>query len=148
MPELLDPALLWFIAGVVLILLEFVGPGVVIGFFGVGAILTAVTTWLGLTPGIGSQCLVFSISSAALLLGVRRFVKPWFQGSSELDGEDPDDDFTGREALALTDFQDGDGQVEIKGANWKARAKAPIAKGDVVIIERLEDLTLHVRPRE
>ena len=36
----------WLIAGVMLILAEFVVPGVFICFFGVGAILTGIASWL------------------------------------------------------------------------------------------------------
>lgn len=148
MPEL-DAKTMWLIAGFVLILLEFVNPGVVLGFFGVGAFITSLTTWIGLTPAIGSQTLVFGITSFALLFTLRRLVKQWFVGKSDGDGGDLDDDFTGREARALSDIPGPghDGRVEIKGAEWKARAEEPVAAGDIVIIERREGLTLHVRPR-
>jgi membrane protein implicated in regulation of membrane protease activity len=37
--------------------------------------------------------------------------------------------------------------VEIKGANWNARSEVPVPLGEIVIIERREGLTFHVRPR-
>lgn len=40
----LDADTLWLLVGVILILVEFFAPGVIIVFFGVGAILTSVTT--------------------------------------------------------------------------------------------------------
>jgi len=144
---MLDPALLWFIAGITLILLEFGAPGVVLCFFGAGAIITAITTWLGLTDSIASQTLVFTISSVGLLAGLRRWVKSWFVGDSNAASDDVEDEFTGREATAISDFEKGDGLVEIKGARWNARSEADIKKGDTVIISRREDLTLHVSPR-
>lgn len=148
MPDI-DAKTAWLIAGVVLILLEFVNPGVILVFFGVGAVITSITTWIGLTPGIGSQTLVFGVSSFALLFTLRRVVKQWFVGKSDGEGGDLDDDFTGREARVLTDIPGPghDGKVEIKGAEWKARSETPVAAGDTVIIERREGLTLHVRPR-
>jgi len=148
-PEMIDAKLLWFLAGVVLILLEFAAPGVVVVFFGVGAVITSITTWAGLTPGIGSQTAVFGISSVLLLFTLRRYVKRWFVGNSaDFDG-DLDDDFTGREARVVEDIPgDGaDGRVEIKGAEWKARSAEAIPAGAVVIIERRDGLTLHVRNR-
>src|SRR5687768_2965343 len=111
----LDAQSLWLLAGVLLILVEFFAPGVIIVFFGVGAILTAITTWAGWTPGIGSQAAVFAISSVVLLFGLRRYVKKWFVGTStNRDGSD--DDFTGREAKVVASLpgHGGDGQVEIK----------------------------------
>jgi len=38
---------IWFIAGLVLILLEFVVPGVILVFFGAGAWVVALGMWLG-----------------------------------------------------------------------------------------------------
>jgi membrane protein implicated in regulation of membrane protease activity len=144
----LDAQTLWLLAGVLLILVEFFAPGVIIVFFGVGAILTAITTWAGWTPEIGSQAAVFAISSVVLLFGLRRYVKKWFVGTStNRDGSD--DDFTGREAKVVASLpgHGGDGQVEIKGSSWKARSEVAIPAGATVIIERREGLTFHVRPR-
>lgn len=145
----ISPQNLWLLAGVLLIFAEFFAPGVIIVFFGVGAILASITTWAGLTPGIGSQAAVFAISSVALLFGLRRYVKKWFVGdSANLNGES-DDDFTGREARVVGDLpgNGGDGVVEIKGTHWKARSEAPIPAGQTVIIERREGLTFYVRTR-
>lgn len=144
---MLDPALIWFIAGIILILLEFGAPGVVLCFFGAGAILTAITTWLGLTDSIASQTIVFTLASVGLLLGLRRWVKGWFVGDSNSASDDVEDEFTGREAITMSDFEKGSGLVELKGARWNARSEANLKKGDTVIITRREDLTLHVIPR-
>ncbi|WP_193212485.1 NfeD family protein [Luteolibacter marinus] len=145
----LDAKTIWLIAGVILVLAEFVAPGVIIVFFGVGAILTAITTWAGLTTGIGSQTAVFAVSSLIFLFGLRRYVKKWFVGDSEALAAECDDDFTGREARVITELpgQGADGMVEIKGANWKARSEVPIPAGAIAVIERREGLTFHVRPR-
>jgi membrane protein implicated in regulation of membrane protease activity len=144
---MLDPALIWFIAGVVLILLEFGAPGVVLCFFGAGAILTSITTWLGLTDSIGSQTMVFTLASVGLLVGLRRWVKGWFVGDSNAASDDVEDEFTGRQATALSNFEKGSGLVELKGARWNARSESDISLGDVVVITRRQDLTLYVEPR-
>jgi len=145
----IDPEILWLVAGILLILAEFFAPGVIIVFFGIGAIITSVTTWFGWTPELGSQAATFAVSSVVLLFGLRRYVKKWFVGHSANSGGAVDDDFTGREARVITALpgRGEDGLVEIKGANWKARCDAPVAAGETVIIERREGLTFHVRPR-
>ncbi|WP_052573787.1 NfeD family protein [Haloferula sp. BvORR071] len=144
----LDPKTIWLLAGVLLILLEFAAPGVIIVFFGLGAVITSLTTWADLTTGLGSQFTVFSISSVVLLFGLRRFVKQWFVGNSR-DINGGDDDFIGREARVITSLPGlgGPGKVEIKGANWNARSEVAVPAGATVIIERREGLTFHVRPR-
>lgn len=146
-PTMLDPAILWFVAGIILILLEFGAPGVVLCFFGAGAIVTSITTGLGLTDSIASQTLVFTLSSVGLLIGLRRWVKSWFVGDSNSSTDDVEDEFTGREAAVLSDFEKGSGLVELKGARWNARSDSNLKKGDTVTITRREDLTLHVTPR-
>lgn len=144
----LDDKTLWLLAGVLLILAEFFAPGVIIVFFGIGAIITSVTTWAGLTTETGSQAAVFATTSVLLLFGLRRYVKKWFVGHST-NPNGSDDDFTGREAKVVTSLpgHGGDGQVEIKGSNWKARSEVAIPAGSTVIIERREGLMFHVRPR-
>jgi membrane protein implicated in regulation of membrane protease activity len=144
----MKPELIWLAAAVVLILGEFVAPGLVIIFFGIGALITSITTWLGWTEDLGTQAMVFGISSFGLLFALRRWAKNIFVGNSDGDGGDLDDDFTGREARVVRDIPGGigDGRVEIKGAEWKARSAGPVTAGSTVIIERREGLTLHVRP--
>lgn len=146
----LDAKTIWLIVGILLVLAEFSAPGVILVFFGVGAIITAITTWAGLTQDIGPQAAVFATSSLILLFGLRRYVKQWFVGDSETLSTECDDDFTGREARVVTDLagQGADGLVEIKGANWKARSDLAIPAGATAIIERRDGLTFHVRPRE
>lgn len=144
-----DPITLWFIAGALLILAEFMVPGVVIVFFGVGALITSLTTWLGLTESLTSQTFMFGTSSVVLLFSLRHLVRSWFVGNSDDENGDLDDDFTGREALVTRDIPGPgiDGRIEIKGSEWKARAESTIPAGTTVIIDGRQGLTLHVRNR-
>ncbi len=63
-----NPALLWFLLGLALIFLEFVVPGVILVFFGIGAWAAAVTTYFGLTASFESQLLIFAVASILLLV--------------------------------------------------------------------------------
>jgi membrane protein implicated in regulation of membrane protease activity len=111
----IDPEILWLVAGVLLILAEFFAPGVIIVFFGIGAIFTSITTWFGWTPGLSSHAAMFAVSSLVLLFGLRRYVKKWFVGHSANSGGMMDDDFTGREARVINALpgRGGAGLVEI-----------------------------------
>ena len=71
----INPVLIWFLAGLVLVLLEFAAPGVIIVFFGLGAWIAAVTTWVGLTDGLTSQLLTAGVSSVVLLAVLRRWLR-------------------------------------------------------------------------
>lgn len=146
----LPAELIWFLAGLVLILLEFVAPGVILVFFGAGAWLTALTTWMGLTTSVTWQLLIWAITSVLLLVLLRRRLSDRFHGF-ETGQQDPMsnlDEFTDKEVLVVRDVDAGhrDGRVEFKGAEWTAVATEPIAVGRLAVITRVDGLTLHVRP--
>ena len=48
-------------------------------------------------------------------------------------------------AEALEDF-DGEGQVWVHGERWRARAAAPVHKGETLTVTRIDGLLLHVEP--
>ena len=73
--EWLKPELIWFIAGLVMLLLEFAMPGLIIFFFGAGAILVAVIC-LFFDISVNAQLGIFLVSSLLLLRGLRRYLKP------------------------------------------------------------------------
>lgn len=141
----LTPELFWFLLGLALLLAEFALPGIIIMFFGIGAWITALTTWMGLTPNATSQNIVFAISSLVLLFVMRRRLKQIFVGTTTNDTIE--DEFTGKEARVVSEIDSSKGKVELKGAEWNARSVETISANSLVIIERREGLTLHVRPR-
>lgn len=141
----LTAEMFWFLLGFLLLLAEFALPGVIIVFFGIGAWVAALTTWLGLTPSMTGQNLVFAISSVLLLFGMRKRFHRALVGDATDDTIE--DEYTGKEVLVLADVDDRGGKIEVKGAEWNARSSQSIAAGSWVIIERREGLTFHVRPR-
>jgi len=142
------PELIWFIIGLVLFLLELVLPGFVIFFFGVGAWITALLCLIA-EPGINLQAIVFAVTSALSLVLLRRMIqKKFFYSKDELSKE-VEDEFTGREAVALEDFTSGkNGKVEFKGTSWKAESDSEISKGQTVIIKNKENFKLIVEPKK
>ena len=58
----LEPEILWFIAGLIMLLLEFAMPGLIIAFFGVGAWIVAVLC-LFMDISLNMQLTVFLFSS-------------------------------------------------------------------------------------
>lgn len=142
----LDPELIWFLVGVGLALLEFVVPGVILVFFGVGAWIAAITTWAGLTTTLQSQLLIFAVSSALLLISLRKWIKGKFAGhiSGVQDSSINLDEFTGKYVEVLEDVLPGrsGGKVEFKGSNWSARSDEPIKRGETAVILRVEGISL------
>jgi len=142
------PELVWFIIGLVLFLLELVLPGFVIFFFGIGAWITSLICLIT-NPGINLQAIVFAVTSVLSLVLLRKMIqKRFFYNKDEL-SRAVDDEFTGGEAVALTDFNPGKiGKVEFKGTSWKAESQSVITEGQVVVIKSKENFTLFVEPKK
>jgi membrane protein implicated in regulation of membrane protease activity len=142
------PELLWFAIGLVLLLLELVIPGFFIFFFGLGAWITALVCLLG-EPSTNLQIIIFAVTSVIALIGLRRIIQKKFFYSKGKESEDVEDEFTGKEALAVSDFGDEkNGKVEFKGTTWTAESKAEIKAGQRVIIIEKDSFKLLVKPKK
>lgn len=142
------PELFWFILGLVLLLMELVLPGFVIFFFGVGAWITALVCLIS-NPGINLQVIIFTITSVLALLVFRRMIQNKFIYNKDDRSGEVEDEFTGKEAVAVTDFgADRTGKVEFKGTSWKAESKSEIAAGQKVIILEKDSFKLIVEPKK
>ena len=144
--------MVWFVIGLALVLLEFVAPGVVLIFIGLGAWVAAAVVKLGFAESLGAQMGWFAASSLVLLLGLRRMFKEWFVGFSKTRDMRTDlDDFAGQEVVVIAAIPEGGrGLVEFRGANWSARVSGTnesLAVGDRAVIDSTEGLCLVVRRR-
>jgi len=147
-----NPTLLWFLLGLALVFLEFVVPGVILVFFGIGAWAAAVTTYFGLTAAFQSQLLIFAVASILLLVALRKWIKGKFYGHV---GDVQDltkniDEFTGQSVVVLQDVIPNkmEGAVEFKGARWRAVSDEHIKNGEMAIITSVDGITLKVRKKE
>ena len=146
-----NPVLIWFLAGLALIIFEFALPGIILVFFGIGAWITSLTTWVGLTPGWSSQLLTFSVSSVLMLVFLRRWFRAKFFGhlSAGQDPRDNLDEFRGQLVTVTKDIDPaGGGKVEYKGADWSARCSTPLPAGSRAVIESVDGITLVVAPEK
>ena len=141
------PELIWFFAGLILFLAELVLPGFVIFFFGVGAWVTALICLIA-HPGINLQFIIFGITSLLSLAALRRMIQKKFFYPREHLSEGVEDEFTGKEAKALSAFGPGSqGKVEFKGTTWKAESLSQITVGQIVIIKEKLSFKLIVEPK-
>lgn len=142
------PEMIWFLIGLVLFLLELVVPGFVIFFFGVGAWVTALVCLIA-DPGVNLQAVIFVVVSILALLGLRKLIQKKFFYSKDDRAEAVEDEFTGREAVAIADFgSDRKGKVEFKGTTWKAESGSEIKAGQTVIIIEKDNFKLIVEPKK
>jgi len=147
MAQWLKPELVWFVVGLVLLLMEFALPGFVIFFFGVGAwIVSALCFATDLS--LNTQLLTFIISSVFLLAILRNRLKPIFYGfgSSNADMSSDMEEFVGETGIVKEDIRGKiKGRVELHGTNWDAVAEDDIPAGTMVEITGKDNLTLKVR---
>jgi len=146
-----NPVLVWFLAGLALMLFEFTVPGIILVFFGFGAWITALTTWAGLTGGWTSQLMTFAVSSVILLVFLRRWFRAKFFGHLTGDQNPLDnlDEFRGQTVTVTADIDPvTGGKVEFKGADWSARCSTRLLAGKRAVIENVDGITLLVRPEE
>lgn len=137
----------WAIVGIILVFFEFFIPGLVIAFFGIGALITALTTWIGLTSSLAPQLLVFIVSSLLLLILLRKYAKRIFLGDAKSQQSSLDFTFEPGKIVPVVEFiQPGEvgGKVKYQGANWAAKASEPIPPGESVRIVGRENITLIV----
>jgi membrane protein implicated in regulation of membrane protease activity len=150
MGESLSPGLLWFLVGLVCVAAEILLPGFVIIFFGVGAWITAICCWTGLTGTFDGQLVVFLLSTLLSLVLFRKRGKKMFSGkvSSVLEPGDEMDDYRGQRATVVADIAPGTegGRVEYHGTVWQAEAQVPLAAGTAVRIVSREGLRFTVQP--
>ena len=145
MDILSDPAVIWFLIGLGLLLLELVLPGLVILFFGAGAWVTALACVLH-DFNLNWQILIFFVASLLGLVLLRKYLKRKFFDRKSGDIEDQLEEFTGRKGKVIEDFKDGRGRIEFKGTQWSARSEAPLKKNQWVTIVGKDSLILDVKP--
>ncbi|MEA3460781.1 MAG: NfeD family protein [Bacteroidota bacterium] len=144
MDILSDPAVIWFLIGLGLLLLELVLPGLVILFFGVGAWVTALVCAVT-DINLNWQIFIFLVASLLGLVLLRKYLKKRFFNRTDKEVADQLEEFIGRKGKAISDFKDGSGKIEFKGTNWTARCDEPVAKGDWVEITSKDSLILKVK---
>ena len=143
----LSPGWLWFIAGMVLLILEFEMPGLIVFFFGVGAIVTAVLTWLLPIP-LAVQLGIFLVVSIASLVLLRKYLKSIFYGYTNSEDNESvlEEDFKGKRVIVISDIAPGrPGKVDFQGTHWKAEADEEIPVDSLVEIITNHNLSLYVK---
>jgi inner membrane protein len=143
MEFLSDPALIWFLIGLGLLLLELALPGLVVLFFGIGAWLTALGHVI-FDYSLNIQILVFLVTSLLGLILLRKVLKKRFFSRKKDEIRDQLEEFKGHPAIVSSDFENGTGLVEFKGTNWNAVGDDTLKKSDQVVIDKKDNLTLYV----
>ncbi len=141
-----SPVLIWFIIGLAFVLLEFLIPGVIVIFFGIGAWVTSFILLFG-DFGINTQLVIFLLTSIILIIILRKKVQSIFVGKSE-EGDIGDiDNIIGKKVKVSTKISPNEnGKVILNGTNWSAESDSEINEGEIVEIIKKDNITLIVKP--
>jgi len=135
----------WVLFGVVLLGVELFAPGGLFALFlGVAALAVGIMVALGAGGPAWLQWALFSLLSIALVALVRGRLRGVLAARSS-----PVGSVLGEVAVLTTDLPpQGVGRAELRGSTWEARTeeRGGLARGRRCRVERVEGLTLWVRP--
>jgi len=149
--DFLRPEIIWFLIGLALLIMEFVLPGLIIAFFGVGAWIVALVCLFSnyVQGSVNVQLTIFILSSVLSLMCLRKWLKGVFLGHavSKQNLKENLEEFIGQKAVVKEKITPkAGGKVEFHGTNWAAEAGEEIAVETVVEIVAKDNITLKVKP--
>ncbi|MFA4839210.1 MAG: NfeD family protein [Candidatus Neomarinimicrobiota bacterium] len=149
MKGLFTPELIWFLIGLVMLLLEFALPGIFVMFFGLGAWIVALLCLI-FDFSLNVQLLFFILFSVALIFLLRKKLSKIFIGKTSSKNVQGDvEDIIGQRATVVQEIRPNiPGKIIFHGAEWEADADVEIHVGTVVVITGRESIILKVKPIE
>ena len=135
----ISPSLLWFLAGVAFLAVEFIVPGFILIFFMAGCWITGLAVWV-IDISLTTQIIIFTVSSLILLFTLRRYSLKTFKGTTLENADDSSTDIKiGKTAIVTKEITAGiPGEIKAMGSFWMAVADTDIAIGQSVVIENKE----------
>lgn len=140
----MEPISIWVVIGVALLIAEVLSVSFYSIFFGMGALVTALFIYLGITPDLTSQLLVFGIASMGSLMIFRNKLLEVFNKNTK-EFKEIIDDFA---KVSTSIPAHGEGKVFYRGADWIAYSHANqiIDKDARVKIKKIDGIKLIVEP--
>jgi inner membrane protein len=140
-----NPIFIWAVIGLIFVGAEFFVPGVVIVFFGLGALLTSILSGLipGLKHSMALQIILWLASSSLSLAFLRKYLSQVFRGKMvTTDGSEP----SGKIAEVTESISpENPGRVHFQGTTWKATSfTESFQPGEKVEILKVDGLSLIV----
>lgn len=146
---ILSQPLIWFLVGVVFLVVELFLPGFILIFFTVGSWVVGLLLLL-FEMGLTAQISIFLVVSLLLLFTLRKYSIKIFKGKA---AEHLDDAYAeskiGKTAMVTKTITPGvPGEIKVMGSFWRAVADSKIEEGQSVVIERqdsVDGLTFKVK---
>lgn len=144
----MDSHLIWIVAGLIMIIMEFLIPGGIISFLGISALIVGLGVYFNIIDSVISAFITWFITSLILLLTLRSVFMKYFEGDSVVQDVDEDTDSIGAIVEVVEEVQPyKEGRIRYRETTWIARsdehfdigARARILKreGNIYIIKTL-----------
>lgn len=135
--------IIWLVAGLVLLMLEMLAPGVFMMWLGLAALGTGLATFAA-EFGFELQVIIFGVlATISLAVGLRLRRHPTRLNTQQ-------SGLAGRPATALV-FRGREGRVRVGDSDWAARVPTDVAQPDPgtrLRVEGVDGTVLIVRPEE
>ena len=140
-----NPIFVWAVIGLLLVGSEFFIPGLVIIFFGLGALLTSVLAAVlpGLKSSVAFQILIWIGASGLSLAFLRKYLSRVFKGKTLIEDGSKSSGKIAEVTEAIAPEKTG--RVRFEGTTWNAESYTEsFEPGDTVEILKQDGLTLIV----
>jgi hypothetical protein len=141
----LDPAWLWLIGGVLLLIAEVIAPGFFLIFIGSAGIATGLLSLALDLPLVLQLGLFAALTFLAVRVGGRRFYASRYDYTSDPYLNDRARRLLGRVVVVVQPIDSHGGRVRVGDSEWSARG-SPAGVGDRVRIVDVEGNCLKVEP--
>ena len=140
--------IIWLGLGFFFMATEFLVPGLVMVFVGLGALTVALSMYLGYIDSLIQQFLIFFISSIIYLISLRFLVLSFVPTNRRKENIDEDEEVIGKIVEIISDINSDEfGRIEHSGSSWKARSEGgqSILKGEQAKIVGRDNITWIVK---
>ncbi|WP_234734590.1 NfeD family protein [Tellurirhabdus bombi] len=131
---------LWLIGGLLFLIAELFSVSFFFAFLSVGALATSLLAWLGITPGISSQLLAFSVVTITTLVVGRQPLRRWMSSRTR---KQEYTEYVGDKATVTKTIPAlGEGRIAYRGTEWIAATDTnlSIMAGKQVVIKRMDGI--------
>lgn len=140
---------IFFIGGLVLMIIETLIPGGVSFFLGVSGLVVGTLRWLGILISPITSVITWLFTSVALILAMRPLLMKYWGGESsyQLANEDIEAMDEVVEVIEPVNAQDNSGRVRFQGISWQAKTLGgEIPAGSKAKIRYRDNVTYIVEP--
>jgi inner membrane protein len=151
-PEVIT--LIWFAVGLLLVASEFLVPGLVVIFAGLGALAVALLRFIGVIEGLPASFATWLVASVLMVVALRGTLKRYFPPESWQKQGDEDIDAFGHLVEVTEDVSEVGafpvtGRVRFQGTTWPASTpEGTIKKGQQARLVYRDNLAWVVEPMD